>query len=125
MEKVCSRPECDRPATARFFFDARNKLVILDGRIAEWGGSGALCAQHADRLTPPRGWALDDRRIAAPRLFPVGRFDATEAGPAPTVAPRARRLGSPVAHESTPLPLDGGPGYALPDEYLATVARTI
>ena len=25
-----------------------------------------LCAEHADRLTPPRGWAITDRRARLP-----------------------------------------------------------
>jgi len=33
--------------------------------------TGALCAEHADRLVVPRGWFLDDRRVAVPQLFRV------------------------------------------------------
>ena len=147
MVKVCARPVCGAEATARFFFDASAKLVILDARIEEWGGSGILCDDHADRLTPPRGWVIDDRRVLAPRLFPIGRFENadrpasrtgvpraadTEPGSAPaesanatgsipgaSAPQRVRRFAAPAAHPSTPLPLDGGPSYALPDEYLA------
>lgn len=154
MVKVCARPACGAEATTRFFFDATNRLVILDARVAEWGGSGVLCDDHADRLTPPRGWVIDDRRVLAPRLFPVGRFETVDrplvrnapatavaetapagsvdapappAGLAPEAADlgvaarpaRTRRFPSPAAHPSTPLPLDGGPSYALPDEYVA------
>lgn len=148
MVKVCARPACGAEATARFFFDASAKLVILDARVEEWGGSGILCDDHADRLTPPRSWVIDDRRVLAPRLFPVGRFEnadrpapraggsseatGTDPASAPagsanapdaipgTAAPqRVRRFATPAAHPSTPLPLDGGPSYALPDEYLA------
>lgn len=28
-----------------------------------------LCGRHADAMTVPRGWTLDDRREAIPRLF--------------------------------------------------------
>ena len=163
MVKVCARPACGAEATARFFFDASARLVILDARIEEWGGSGILCDDHADRLTPPRGWVIDDRRVLAPRLFPVGRFEnadrpapraaasrgtsadepansaaepansaadtaSTGSGTAGTAADsipgtsapqRVRRFATPAAHPSTPLPLDGGPSYALPEEYLA------
>lgn len=137
MVKVCARPACGAEATARFFFDAAARLVILDARVAEWGGSGILCEDHADRLTPPRGWAIDDRRVLAPRLFPIGRFenpDRPATPPVPIPSPttpavsatpppaRTRRFISPAAHPSTPLPLDGGPSYALPDEYLTREA---
>lgn len=121
MTRVCARPECSEIATARFFFDARAKLLIIDPLIDEWGGSGVLCRAHADRMTPPRGWSVDDRRIREPRLFNVGRFDLSPVPAAVTdnIRPsRARRLTMPEAHPSTPLPLDGGPTYELPDAYL-------
>lgn len=33
--------------------------------------SGLLCRRHADAMIVPRGWTLDDRREAMPRLFKV------------------------------------------------------
>jgi hypothetical protein len=30
---------------------------------------GYVCRQHGERLSPPRGWMVDDRRESAPRLF--------------------------------------------------------
>jgi hypothetical protein len=33
--------------------------------------SGVLCRRHADAMVVPRGWTLDDRREATPRLFRV------------------------------------------------------
>lgn len=33
--------------------------------------AGSLCRRHADALTAPRGWVLDDRRDPIPRLFRV------------------------------------------------------
>lgn len=115
MGKVCARPTCNAVATTRFSFDSRDRFIILDRRLDEWGGSGVLCEAHADRLTVPRGWSLDDRRIAEPRLFAVHKFEATKLSP---VARTARRLVQPEAHPSTPLPLDGGDTYALPDGYV-------
>ncbi len=32
-------------------------------------GTGILCRRHADALVVPRGWHVDDRREAVPRLF--------------------------------------------------------
>ena len=54
-----------------------------DGSLTLWidafrpDGSGALeretmgyvCRMHGERLAPPRGWLVDDRRESAPRLF--------------------------------------------------------
>lgn len=33
--------------------------------------AGSLCRRHADALTAPRGWTLDDRRDPVPRLLRV------------------------------------------------------
>jgi hypothetical protein len=44
--------------------------VWLDPLDPERGtGAGVLCARHADTLTPPRGWHLQDRRTRTPRLW--------------------------------------------------------
>jgi hypothetical protein len=64
----CSRTQCDAPAAARVAFDAIMAFVWLDRFESEGPldvsarGAGALCARHADRLVPPRGWAIQDRR---------------------------------------------------------------
>ena len=116
MTKVCSRPTCNVVARARFSFDSLNRLIILDRKLDEWGGSGNLCENHADRLVVPRGWALDDRRVAEPTLFPTTKFET--GGRLSPLARTARRLVNPEAHPSTPLPLDGGDTYSLPDGYV-------
>jgi hypothetical protein len=106
----CARPLCAIRATVRFWFDGDTRRVVLDRKISEWGGQGLLCESHADRLIVARGWELDDRRVSEPRLFSVDQADRAAAG-------RIRRLSQPEAHPSTPLPLDGGPLYALPSDY--------
>jgi hypothetical protein len=66
----CSRVGCSGHAVASFCFDGRAALVWLDPLDPERGvGAGVLCARHADMLTPPRGWHLQDRRTGAPRLW--------------------------------------------------------
>jgi hypothetical protein len=95
---------------------------MLDPNVSEWGSSGVLCTRHADRLTIPKGWTLDDRRILAPRLFPVSRFEEPSRLLGESIA-RARQLFAPVAQESTPLPLDGGPAYELPARYEAVAVH--
>lgn len=106
----CARPLCAIRATVRFWFDGESHRVVLDRKISEWGGQGLLCESHADRLIVARGWELEDRRVNEPRLFSVDQADRAAAG-------RIRRLSHPEAHPSTPLPLDGGPLYALPTDY--------
>jgi hypothetical protein len=66
---TCSRLGCNEPAVAMFAFDARESLVWLDPIDTPGRGAGLLCLQHADRLSPPRGWTLLDRRGAESRLW--------------------------------------------------------
>ncbi len=48
-----------------------------------------LCLRHADAMSVPRGWTLDDRREAVPRLFmPRPVRPRTQR---PPVTPRSRR----------------------------------
>jgi hypothetical protein len=65
---TCSRIGCDAVAVASFSFDALNQLAWLD-TVVEARGAGFLCQVHAERLTPPRGWSLLDRRSPEPKLF--------------------------------------------------------
>jgi hypothetical protein len=52
-------------------FDPDRLLVWLAPRERDSDRlrAGALCRRHAETLVVPRGWTLDDRREAAPRLF--------------------------------------------------------
>ena len=74
MRRTCSRPGCAAEATATFAFVYATSTVTLGPLSAEpHPVTYDLCSAHANRLTPPRGWALDDqRRPAAPN--PAG-FD--------------------------------------------------
>ncbi|HEX9505751.1 MAG TPA: DUF3499 family protein [Acidimicrobiia bacterium] len=65
----CSRVECDEPAAAQFAFDARASLVWLDPVDDIAVHAGYLCSAHAEALTPPVHWTLQDRRVRAPRLW--------------------------------------------------------
>lgn len=43
---------------------------------------GYVCRTHGERLSPPRGWLLDDRRESAPRLFrPQTNRSSSDAPP--------------------------------------------
>ena len=42
--------------------------------------TGRLCRRHANALTVPSGWTLDDRRDPNPKLFRVADFDSAAAG---------------------------------------------
>jgi hypothetical protein len=52
--------------------DHDSLLVWVDSDPAvDPARAGSLCRRHADALTPPRGWTLDDRRDPVPRLLRV------------------------------------------------------
>jgi hypothetical protein len=64
---------CDAPAAALMTFDYAAAEVWLDdvaGRAASRAEVHGylLCVHHADRLAPPVGWSLGDRRTST-RLF--------------------------------------------------------
>ena len=50
--------------------NAQALLVTLEN-YAQVGNErrNCLCMKHADRLSVPRGWSIDDRRESVPRLF--------------------------------------------------------
>ena len=52
-------------------FERESLTVVLShyvGEIEE-GSFNVMCTRHADILTVPRGWTIDDRREDPPRLF--------------------------------------------------------
>lgn len=70
MPKQCERPGCSGAAEVLYGFDPGQLLVWLEkGPIVAGSGANALCRRHADALAVPKGWSIDDRREAAPRLF--------------------------------------------------------
>ena len=50
-----------------------------------------LCLRHADAMSVPRGWTLDDRREEVPRLFTPRRPRETTATRRPVRQPRPTR----------------------------------
>jgi Protein of unknown function (DUF3499) len=128
----CARVGCSEPATASFAFDASSCLVWLDPLTGPNQGAGLLCDRHADRLTPPWGWNLQDRRTPTPRLWadrparqhvPASPPDAI-AGVRRAREPRARPC--TAAGTETRLPFDEALPAPPADRTLARVldART-
>jgi uncharacterized protein DUF3499 len=62
QQRHCARPGCTATATATFTFDAEEQTVWLDQPDTNGARAGELCERHAEVLTLPRGWRLDDRR---------------------------------------------------------------
>ncbi len=56
----CRRPGCHHQAVAAIRFDAVTCQVWIDPLAAD--ATQLLCQQHAERLSPPRGWVVVDRR---------------------------------------------------------------
>lgn len=78
MRRLCERPGCGAPAEASYGIDSVQLTVWIDNRaILERELAGRLCRRHADALVVPRGWTVDDRREAIPKLFVVPEAPAT------------------------------------------------
>ena len=105
-----------------FAFDAARVASCGSTRSTTPGrGAGVLCAAHADRLSPPRGWTLLDRRAAESRLW-LGR-----AGPTTPATAAASRTGAPRPHRARPAsPVDSpepAPEPAVPAAVRTTATR--
>lgn len=88
MSKLCERPGCSEPGAAAYGMVPEDLLFwIAPLGDAPTADPNVLCKRHADAMVVPRGWTLDDRREAQPRLF-----KPRPAAPAATqVAPARRR----------------------------------
>ena len=69
--------------------------------------AGALCRRHADALVVPKGWTIDDRRDAVPKLFRV--ID----DPQPPPVTRTKRVSAKKPERERPSLFEGNPD---PDE---------
>jgi hypothetical protein len=110
----CSRIGCGAVAVATFCFDARATLVWVDALDPDRGtGAGVLCVDHADALTPPRGWYLQDRRTGRPRLWEerpaVARDTRRPRSPLRTAAGTDPPEPPAPGREAEPLPFDDAP----------------
>jgi hypothetical protein len=67
MIRHCSRPGCAESAAATLTYAYAGRAVWLDGLTAEREPQAYdLCQRHADRVSVPQGWRLDDRRARPP-----------------------------------------------------------
>jgi hypothetical protein len=66
---VLSCARCGSPAAAAMTFSYGDSAVWMDDLVNGMEPHGyAMCADHADRMIPPQGWTLTDRRTVT-RLF--------------------------------------------------------
>lgn len=93
-ERPCARPGCPGPARATLVFAYAAREAVLD-RLSDAADpqSYDLCAVHAGRTEPPRGWSLNDRRPEEDRaLPPTSRREPRDLGGDATVAVLAAAL---------------------------------
>lgn len=70
MTVSCTR--CGAPAAATMIFNYSDGAVWLDDLSDPMDKFGyLLCTDHADRMTPPLGWTLTDRRTVTRLFAPV------------------------------------------------------
>jgi hypothetical protein len=71
MTRRCARPGCGQPAAATLTYDYEGQAAWLERLSAEpHPMTHDQCEAHADRLSVPKGWRLEDRRIVAGQLAP-------------------------------------------------------
>ena len=75
MRRQCAWFGCSAVAIATYTFDSSTRTVLLDTPFDGSARAGELCHRHAQSLSPPRGWRVEDRRPAP-----------ASAPPPPTVA---------------------------------------
>lgn len=103
MRRLCERPGCAAPAEVSYGIDNAALLVWIDNRqIPERELAGRLCRRHADAISVPRGWTVDDRRLAIPQLF--RQADMPQAEPVKKTK-RAPKSAPPATDSSKKLTL--------------------
>ena len=67
---LCSKPSCTRPGAVVLAYDYAERKAVLDdpekGQLSPH--VYILCSRCAEKLKPPKGWELEDRR-SEPPLF--------------------------------------------------------
>ncbi|CAN5886423.1 hypothetical protein BH23ACT8_BH23ACT8_00110 [soil metagenome] len=111
-ERPCARPGCPAPARATLSFSYTTAEANLD-RLSDHADPQRydLCARHATRTEPPRGWALVDRRPdedrAAPEPPPITSRQLASDETVAVLAAALRAVPQPAATEVADLPPTG------------------
>jgi len=83
VRRLCERPGCAGQAEVSYGIDHATLVVWVDNKaVSERDHAGRLCRRHANALSVPRGWTIDDRRELVPKLFVVARSDEDDEPPA-------------------------------------------
>lgn len=82
MAQQCERPGCSQPAAVEYSLNPGKLLLTLENYVVVDGDRrSAVCARHADLMSVPRGWSIDDRRENPPRLFRTPKIVAAPSKP--------------------------------------------
>jgi hypothetical protein len=66
MSRSCARPGCTQPACATLTYDYRGRAAWIDRLAVEAHPMNHdLCERHAEGLSVPLGWRLEDRRVVS------------------------------------------------------------
>lgn len=72
MTRQCARPGCSQPAVATLTYDYSSQAAWLDRLSPEAHPmTHDQCEVHAERLSVPQGWRLEDRRMIVPINSPA------------------------------------------------------
>ncbi|MBM6546924.1 DUF3499 domain-containing protein [Janibacter sp. YIM B02568] len=100
---MCSRAACPHPASATLTYVYSDSTVVL-GPLATYAEPHAydLCAEHAARLTAPRGWEVVRLDTGAPP--PESHDDLVALAEVVRRRPQPRRDETAGARAVTPVP---------------------
>lgn len=97
MRRTCEKPGCGRPVAVVYGMEEGrdgSRVLWIEAVRADAPDRrdvrGSRCAQHAETLTAPVGWTVDDRRESVPRLFKP-KPTLTVVPNEPVVRPRRER----------------------------------
>ena len=82
--RTCAKPGCNTGASATLTYDYANRTAWVEHLNDEAHPMRYdLCGDHADALTVPKGWALQDRRVRYPAA--LASWALTSGAPPPRV----------------------------------------
>ena len=120
VRRLCERPGCAAPAEVSYGIDNSNLVVWVDNRaVPEREFAGRLCRRHANALSVPRGWTIDDRRDPTPKLFRIEEDSPTER------KPRVKKVASEKSVRERPSLFENNPEPVVASPDLSVVAEVI
>jgi Protein of unknown function (DUF3499) len=106
VAKLCGRPGCSEPGAVAYGMVPEDLLFWIEALDrAAAADAAVLCRRHADAMVVPRGWTLDDRREAVPRLF-RSKVDREDTASQPRPRRRGQRAVPAVVATASAVQLD-------------------